>query len=47
MSGLDKVETFYDRTSDTKVLLAWSSTTLICSFRGTDSWANARSDLQV
>ena len=47
MSGLEKVETFYDRSSDTKVLIAWSSNALICAFRGTDSWANARSDLQV
>ena len=47
MSGLERVETFYDRTSDTKVLIAWSSHALICAFRGTDSWVNARSDLQV
>ena len=46
-SGLHKSETFWDQASDTKMLLAYSQTMLICVFRGTDSWRNARSDLQV
>ena len=33
--------------TDTKMLMAWNRTMLICAFKGTDSWANARSDLQV
>ena len=47
MSGLHKSEVFWDRASDTKMLMAWSKTTLICAFRGTGSWANACSDIQV
>lgn len=45
--GLLKSEVFHDPSSDTKMLMAWSKTMLICTFRGTDSWANARSDIQV
>lgn len=45
--GLLKSEVFHDPSSDTKMLMAWSKTMLICTFRGTDSWANARSDVQV
>ena len=47
MSGLSKSEVFWDRASDTKMLMAWSRDLLMCAFRGTDSWANARSDIQV
>ena len=46
-SGLQKSETFWDQASDTKMLLAYSRTMLICVFRGTGSWRNARSDIQV
>ena len=46
-SGLHKSETFWDQASDTKMLLAYSRTMLICVFRGTGSWRNARSDIQV
>ena len=45
--GLLKSEVFHDPSSDTKMLMAWNKTMLICTFRGTDSWANARSDIQV
>ena len=46
-SGLQKSETFWDQASDTKMLLAYSQTMLICVFRGTGSWRNAQSDIQV
>ena len=46
-SGLQQCETFHDTASDTKMLMAWSRKMLICVFRGTGSWANARSDVQV
>ena len=47
MSGLHKSEVFWDKASDVKMLMAWNQRLLICAFRGTDSWANARSDIQV
>ena len=47
MSGLHNSEVFWDKTSDVKMLMAWNQSLLICAFRGTDSWANARFDIQV
>ena len=45
--GLTNSELFWDKLSDTKMLMAWSSTCVVCSFRGTASLNNAVSDLQV
>ena len=45
--GLTDSELFWDKASDTKMLLAWSRTCVVCAFRGTASLNNAMSDLQV
>ena len=45
--GLTDSELFWDKASDTKMLLAWSRTCVVCAFRGTASLNNAMSDLQA
>ena len=45
--GLTDSELFWDQGSDTKMLMAWSRTCVVCAFRGTASFNNAMSDLQV
>ena len=45
--GLTDSELFWDQGSDTKMLMAWSRTCVVCAFRGTASLSNAMSDLQV
>ena len=45
--GLVDSELFWDKGSDTKMLMAWNRNTIVCSFRGTASFNNAMSDLQV
>ena len=45
--GLTDSELFWDKASDTKMLMGWSRNILVCSFRGTASLNNALSDLQV
>ena len=45
--GLKDSELFWDKRSDTKMLLAWNQNTIVCSFRGTATINNAMSDLQV
>ena len=45
--GLTDSELFWDKASDTKMLMGWSRNVLVCSFRGTASLNNALSDLQA
>ena len=45
--GLKDSELFWDKGSDTKMLMAWNRNTMVCSFRGTASLTNAMSDLKV
>ncbi|KAL0035255.1 hypothetical protein WJX79_008828 [Trebouxia sp. C0005] len=45
--GLDKYELMWEKAEDTKVLLAWNTNTVLVSFRGTASLANALADIQV
>ena len=40
-------ELLWEKALDTKVLLAWSDSTLVLSFRGTSSWANVLADLEA
>ena len=47
MYGLSHVQHIWEREKDTRVLLAWSKTTVILSFRGTASFKNAKTDLAV
>ena len=43
----ENFELFYEKSLDTKVLLAWSRETVVLAFRGTASLANLVADLQV
>ena len=45
--GLHSFELLWEKALHTKVLLAWSDTTCVLSFRGTSSWANVLADLEV
>eukprot|EP00208_Stichococcus_sp_RCC1054_P005346 CAMPEP_0206142186 /NCGR_PEP_ID=MMETSP1473-20131121/15880_1 /ASSEMBLY_ACC=CAM_ASM_001109 /TAXON_ID=1461547 /ORGANISM="Stichococcus sp, Strain RCC1054" /LENGTH=1445 /DNA_ID=CAMNT_0053537075 /DNA_START=238 /DNA_END=4575 /DNA_ORIENTATION=- len=45
--NLDHFELLWEKREDTKVLMAWSPTRLVISFRGTASWANVWADLQT
>ena len=45
--GLHSFELLWEKALDTKVLLAWSDSTCVLSFRGTSSWANVMTDLEV
>lgn len=45
--GLTSSELFWERASDTKMLMAWNRNTVVVAFRGTASINNAWSDLQV
>ena len=45
--GLTDSELFWDKGSDTKMLMGWNRNCLVCSFRGTASLNNALSDLQA
>lgn len=47
MYGLSDVQHFWETEKDTRVLLAWSRTTVLLSFRGTASLKNAKTDLAV
>ena len=38
---------FWERTTDTKVLIGWNAATIILAFRGTASMSNVFADLQV
>jgi hypothetical protein len=40
-------ELLWEKALDTKVLLAWSDSTCVLSFRGTSSWANVLADLEA
>ncbi|KAK9813862.1 hypothetical protein WJX73_002319 [Symbiochloris irregularis] len=45
--GLTSSELFWERASDTKMLMAWNRNTVVVAFRGTASINNAWSDLQA
>ncbi len=45
--GLDHVKVIREPADDTKVLVGWNSTTVVLSFRGTNSFTNAKRDAQV
>ena len=45
--GLTDVQSFWDRSRDTRALLGWSSSTVVLAFRGTASLKNALSDIKV
>lgn len=45
--GLNHCELVWEKATDTKMLLAWSSHTLIIAFRGTASMKNVMADLRV
>lgn len=47
MFGLTDYKLFWERSADTKALVAWSSTCVVVSFRGTTTVTNAKRDLQV
>ena len=47
MLGLEQVQLFWERSLDTKVLIGWSSDTIVISVRGTASLRNAIADIQV
>ena len=44
---LHSFELLWEKALDTKVLLAWNTTTCVLCFRGTSSWANVLADLEV
>ena len=44
---LHSFELLWEKALDTKVLLAWSDSTCVVTFRGTSSWANVLADLEV
>lgn len=46
LCGVEEFELLWERAEDTKVLLAWSRSHIVLSFRGTASWANVMADLQ-
>ena len=45
--GLQELKTFRDPQRDAKALLAWNKATMVLSFRGTASFANALLDIKV
>lgn len=45
--GMKEFELLWERSTDTKALLAWSQGTVVLAFRGTASMANVLADLQV
>ncbi|KAK9807450.1 hypothetical protein WJX73_008432 [Symbiochloris irregularis] len=45
--GLTSSELFWEKASDTKMLMAWNRNTVVVAFRGTASISNAWSDLQA
>lgn len=47
MYGLSHIQHFWESTKDTRLLLAWSRTTVVLAFRGTASLKNAQTDLSV
>ena len=47
MYGLTHSELFWEKKSDTKMLMAYNAHMVVCSFRGTASLSNALSDLRV
>ena len=47
MCGLEQVQLFWERSLDTKVLIGWSDSAIVVSFRGTASLRNALADLQA
>ncbi|KAL4431079.1 hypothetical protein ABPG75_006335 [Micractinium tetrahymenae] len=44
---LEHFELFWERSLDTKAVVGWSEDTVVIAFRGTASFNNVRSDLQV
>ena len=44
---LEHYELFWEKSLDTKMILAWSRQMIVMSFRGTASLANVVADLQV
>ena len=44
---LHQYELFWEKSLDTKLIVAWSRTRILLSFRGTASLANVVADLQV
>lgn len=45
--GLSKRRMFYDRSIETKILIAWSASTIVLSFRGSITRANYVADVKV
>lgn len=45
--ALTNFELFWEKSLDTKLILAWSKTTVVLAFRGTASVANLVADIQV
>ncbi len=45
--ALTNFELFWEKSLDTKMVLAWSKTTVVLAFRGTASMANIVADIQV
>lgn len=45
--GMKEFELLWERSTDTKALLAWSQGTVVLAFRGTASMANVLADVQV
>ena len=45
--ALTNFELFWEKSMDTKLLLAWSKSTVVLAFRGTASMANIFADIQV
>lgn len=47
MYGLTDLQEFWEPERDSRVLLAWSPTTVVLSFRGTVSLKNAKTSARV
>jgi hypothetical protein len=45
--ALEQFELLWERSLDTKAIMAWSSDTVVLAFRGTASLANVIADLQA
>lgn len=45
--ALDKYELFWEKSLDTKCLLAWNRQHIVLAFRGTASLSNVKADVQV
>ena len=45
--ALTNFQLFWEKSLDTKLILAWSRSTVVLAFRGTASMANVLADIQV